>query len=209
MRAGTTDLNIGTRVRITESGDPDMIGLTGTTTHPFPGLMWPNEKYILGIRLDKKGVSTDDIANLLEGDKFEIIDTGSNNEEDIPRKWEYIADQLKKMKAPSKIIDAATEVDNLLTGLGFDPHTLPWLEDYSNFKETCIDFDLLFSILMEKDYCTACYDCSSICELCKLGGIVRPHVIGCTPRSKYADMYFQMVRGWVEDQIAKENEDDD
>lgn len=74
MKAGTTNYEVGTRIRITKSNDKELIGLTGEITHPFPGLMAPKTKYTVGLRLDQKGIFSDDICNLMSCDKFEIID---------------------------------------------------------------------------------------------------------------------------------------
>lgn len=74
MKAGLTNYNVGTKVKITESNDKDLIGITGELTHPFPGLMSPNTKYVAGLRLDRKGIFSYDICNLMKDDKFEVIE---------------------------------------------------------------------------------------------------------------------------------------
>lgn len=76
MRAGKTKYEVGTRVRITslrgadDHDDFDLVGKTGTLTHPFPGLMWPGVSYIAGVRLD----DGDEITNLCRGDMFEVVE---------------------------------------------------------------------------------------------------------------------------------------
>lgn len=196
MKTGTTDVGIGTRVRITMSSDPDLIGLTGTITHPFESLVQIGSKYIVGIRLDKKGVFADDIANLLKGDKFKIIDTGSDNEEDIPRKWEYIADQLDRLKAPAKVVNAAIEIDNAMVKLGLGYHTDDWVKRYPVLLKYPPTITELHSLVSSHRSCTACLDCLSICTNCKLGTERQ-----CTPRSKHADRYYGIVKRWIINKI--------
>ncbi len=60
-------------------GDPDsliLVGLTGTITHPFPGLMWPGvDDYVIGVRLEfpENEVIDSGIVNLRKQDEFEVI----------------------------------------------------------------------------------------------------------------------------------------
>ncbi len=197
MKAGTTDVNVGTIIKITESDDPDLIGLTGTITHPFGGLMCPDEEYILGIRLDKKGVFIDNIANLQVGDKFEVIDDITDSE-DIPRKWEYITTQLRKFNAPSKVVDAAVEIDNAMVRLGLGFHTDLWKKRYP----LCVKYEpsmyQLNKLIGSMGTCSACIESGYICSDCKLGAPKR-----CTPRSKHADLYFSIVKDWVADKVVR------
>jgi hypothetical protein len=192
MKAGTTDVNVGTRVRITDSNNPDLIDLTGTITHPFRGLMCPDGKYMLGIRLDKEGVFVDNIANLLEGDKFEITHDTTDSK-DIPRKWEYIADQLREHKAPAKVVNAAVESDNAMVKLGLGYHTEYWTKKYPIYlKYQPLLIKELYDLVTDNKSCSACEDCGCICSECKLGQSRR-----CTPRNKHADLYFTIVKFWV------------
>jgi len=74
MKAGKTNINVNTRVKIIDSDDKDLIGKTGIITHPFMGLMAPGVKYQAGLRLDQSGIYSGDICNLTKEDKFVIID---------------------------------------------------------------------------------------------------------------------------------------
>lgn len=73
MKAGNTDIEVGTHIKIINSDESDLIGLTGIITHPFPGLMSPGIRYVAGIRFDQKGLFIGDNANLTKQDKFVII----------------------------------------------------------------------------------------------------------------------------------------
>lgn len=73
MLAGDTILEVGTKVKIIQSNDKDLIGATGKITHPFGGLMAPGVKYQAGLRLDTKGIYSGDICNLTNADKFEVV----------------------------------------------------------------------------------------------------------------------------------------
>jgi len=70
--AGKTSLPCGTRIKVIKSDDADLLNVTGTVTHPFQGLMWPNTKYIIGIRIEEKhhGIFSGNIANLTSSDVF-------------------------------------------------------------------------------------------------------------------------------------------
>ncbi len=109
------------------------------------------------------------------------------NESYIPRKWEYIADRLKEINAPKKVINAAIELDSLMVELGLGDNTSYWERHHTEFygKEG------LNTLISTRQTCTACLDAQNKCEDCKLG-IPRY----CTPRSKYPDDYFAIVRGW-------------
>jgi len=74
MKAGTTKNNVGTKIKIISSSDKDLIGVTGELTHPFAGLKAENTKYIAGLRIDQDGVYSDNKCNLMENDKFEVIE---------------------------------------------------------------------------------------------------------------------------------------
>jgi len=195
MKARTTDIDADTRVRITQSEDPDFIGLTGTITHPFEGIVLPDVKYIAGIRVDQKGRFTDDIANLVEGDKFEILENIPDSSE-FPRKWEYIATRLKEFNAPNKVHNAAIEIDNAMVRLGLGYHTGGWVMKYPICLKYPPSMHELYSLISDFSSCTACEDCKRTCMHCKLG--CERH---CTPRSKHADQYYNIVRQWVVNEI--------
>lgn len=107
--------------------------------------------------------------------------------EEIPRKWKYIADRLKLLNAPEKVINAATQIDNIMVKLGLGYNTPYWERHYLEYPEPEDLHDLIFY----QSSCTACVDCDSVCSRCKLG-----HKGNCTPRSKYADDYFHIVGHW-------------
>lgn len=86
MKAGKTDFEVGTRVRITrvigtDADDKALVGATGEITHPFPGLMLGRpSQYIAGIYLDDehrtKGTGLPlghSVVNLIYGDEVEAI----------------------------------------------------------------------------------------------------------------------------------------
>jgi hypothetical protein len=52
MKAGLTDLEVGTTVRLAyvhDKEDVDLSGIEGTITHPFPGLMGPGDRSVAGL----------------------------------------------------------------------------------------------------------------------------------------------------------------
>lgn len=125
ISAGKTSLPCGTRIKIIKSDDSEILNLTGTVTHPFPGLMYPNTQYVIGIRLDEKyhGLFTRDILNLTPEDEFtpvfddynekhgvyylegehllaERIGEGAYRE--IAQKWGFFDAQLGKFVFPSQ-----------------------------------------------------------------------------------------------------------
>jgi len=77
MYAGSTQIPVGTRVRITsvaidgddDREDLDLEGQVGEITHPFRGLMWPGVTYVAGVRLPG-----DQRVNLTDRDKFEVLE---------------------------------------------------------------------------------------------------------------------------------------
>jgi hypothetical protein len=87
MKAGKTDLEVNTLVRITYITDPDdqnPIGVEGKITHPFNGLMsGSSSKYVASLWVTEEsaakcGLGSDGLGitklNLCRGDKFEVID---------------------------------------------------------------------------------------------------------------------------------------
>lgn len=78
MYAGSTQIPVGTKVRITsiatdgddERGDLALEGKVGEITHPFRGLMWPGVTYVAGVRLPG-----DQRVNLTDRDQFEVLET--------------------------------------------------------------------------------------------------------------------------------------
>ena len=121
----------------------------------------------------------------------------------IPRKWEYITAQLEERHAPTKVINAAAEVDNLLVQLGMGYHTLSWKYKYlySLHNKDVRYYDLYYDVVMDTLSCTACEEVAPFCFLCRLG-----NSSGCTPRKKYADDYFKIVHHWVSDEIKREEQ---
>lgn len=64
----------GTRVKITDSEDKNVIGAIGTVRHNFPIDIWGNNKYILSIELEKEFKEIiSDIYNLVPEDKYSPI----------------------------------------------------------------------------------------------------------------------------------------
>ncbi|MHA1287276.1 MAG: hypothetical protein ACTSPB_07720 [Candidatus Thorarchaeota archaeon] len=114
--------------------------------------------------------------------------------EKIPTKWDFIANWLKKLNAPKKVINAAIAIDDALDSLGLGYNTEKWEEDYDDILQ--LDrtrLSLLYDLVLTDDYCIACDDCCLICRRCKLGTR-----FACTPRSKHADQYFTIVRKWAQ-----------
>ncbi len=107
--------------------------------------------------------------------------------EEIPRKWKYIADRLKLLNAPEKVINAATQIDNIMVKLGLGYNTPYWERHYLEYLKSEDIHDLIFC----QPSCTACVDCDNMCFRCKMG--VKGN---CTPRSRYADSYFYIVGHW-------------
>lgn len=71
--AGKTNVPVNTYVRVTTSDDPDVEGLEGRITHPFPGLMTPGVEYIAGLQLNDANVFSGGICNLTDEDTFEVV----------------------------------------------------------------------------------------------------------------------------------------
>lgn len=79
MKAGRTDLDVGTLVRVThvtDAEDADLVGAEGTLTHPFPGSMAPGVAYVAGLRLTDEyaGLYARGQVNLCAGDRFEEVE---------------------------------------------------------------------------------------------------------------------------------------
>lgn len=105
------------------------------------------------------------------------------------RKWEYIANKLKKMKAPAKVVNAAQELDNILVELGLGWNTEAW----NAYSTEC----LLYYLVVSGNTCTACVQAEE-CRFCLLGADpVNETDYYCTPRNKYADNYYKIVRDWT------------
>lgn len=93
MNAGSTDLEVGTLVRIThiaDADDRDLVGVEGTITHAFPGLMTGSaSQYVAGIYVTPEsaaeygltGGSLGDVPlNICRGDRFEVVSPEDNAE---------------------------------------------------------------------------------------------------------------------------------
>lgn len=79
MKAGKTNYEVNTRIRITFIDDEEskeLEGQTGTLTHPFAGLIAPGfeNRYIAGVYLDRPmgAWGSGSTCNLMVGDKFEV-----------------------------------------------------------------------------------------------------------------------------------------
>lgn len=117
------------------------------------------------------------------------------------RKWEYIAEALKNLKAPKKVIDAAQEIDNILLSLGLDHNTLSWINYASENEYQNEDLDSLLDIIGEAVYCSACFDIDDndvSCSDCLLAKGMNVG-ISCTPRDVYADDYYRIIMNYVRD----------
>jgi hypothetical protein len=77
MKAGKTDCEVDTKIRITfieDEEDKSLEGYTGTLTHIFSGFINPDYEndYLVGVHLDK-AYGNYLICNLMKGDKYEVI----------------------------------------------------------------------------------------------------------------------------------------
>lgn len=72
MKAGRSNHNIGTRIRIKNltGDDSDLNGVTGELTHPFASF----EANYVGVYLDDEMVSASGICNLASENEFEVIE---------------------------------------------------------------------------------------------------------------------------------------
>ncbi len=73
MNAGKTNIEVGTKIKITavkDFEDKELIGKTGRITHPFGFCSLGDE--ICGVYLDESDYYGNQ-TNLLIGDKFEIV----------------------------------------------------------------------------------------------------------------------------------------
>jgi len=95
MKAGKTDLEVGTLVRVTHISDLDdqeFVGVEGTITHPFPGLMHgSSDKYVAGIDVTEESAREHGIGpgrlgitriNLMSGDRFVVIEPSDDLDAD-------------------------------------------------------------------------------------------------------------------------------
>lgn len=117
----------------------------------------------------------------------------------IPSKWEFTADKLKQRGAPDDIVNAAIEIDNLLISLNLGYNTQEWINDYNHiFNHEFMDVKKLQALVYNTTFCSACDDCMTVCEKCKLGNIYN-----CTPSPPYPKNYFRIVNGWISKQTIK------
>lgn len=119
-------------------------------------------------------------------------------EDKIPRKWEYIADQLRLLNAPAKVVNAATEINNAMVRLGLGFHTDLWKKSYP----ICVKYEpsitQINKLIRSMGTCSACVESGYICSDCKLGAPKR-----CTPRSKHADLYYSIVKDWIAEKVVR------
>lgn len=119
------------------------------------------------------------------------------------RKWEYIAEALKNLGAPNKIISAAQEIDNILVSLGLGYNTSYWIDYISGNEYQNEGWKSLCGIVYDATYCSACLDINDRdikCSLCLLSkGMGRD--TSCTPRSVYADDYYVIVSDYVNNKL--------
>lgn len=89
MKAGKTQIDVNTCIRITGISDKDdqvYIGMEGKVTHPFPGLMMDSpDQYSVGVYLDPneavaRGLGLNKLGqcqiNLMIYDSFEVVEDG-------------------------------------------------------------------------------------------------------------------------------------
>ena len=124
-------------------------------------------------------------------------------EKRVPRKWEYIADQLRKLNAPAKVVNAATEIDNAMVKLELGYNTKYWVNDlYHRTPPPSTQLLRLLSLVNNSDSCSACDETIAGCHTCKLGG-----KDGCTPRRNYADKHYSIVYNWITSKLCASIED--
>lgn len=116
----------------------------------------------------------------------------------IKSKWMFIADWLRELNAPKKVINAAIAIDDALESRDLGYNTRSWVQDFDNVsKWDRTNFNALLNLIMNDNYCTACENCEWICFNCKLG-----EQKNCTPRHWYADEYFSIIKKWIEKKKA-------
>jgi len=120
-------------------------------------------------------------------------------EKNMLRKWEYITEVLKNLKAPKKVINASQELDTILVNLGLGYNTQKWIDYVSQNNCQSEDWDSLFDIMGEAVYCSACFDINDNDVKCSDCLLSKGMNIGtsCTPRDVYADDYYRIVMGYV------------
>lgn len=113
----------------------------------------------------------------------------------IPRKWEYITLKLEEIDAPKKVINAAKNIDDEVVRLGLGYNTSQWRQHYEKHVKTkkvlTNSKTFLYDLCLCTDCCTACKECVE-CKNCLLGNNK-----GCTPRNKYPDNYYMIVKNWL------------
>jgi hypothetical protein len=94
-------------------------------------------------------------------------------DESIPRKWEWVAKQLKQYPRSEAVVQIAERIDDLMkTIYGENTHTQVWVEDMRVWKKDRAIITIMDLATKGKN-CTACAfskDCTQ-CEFGKSGGI--------------------------------------
>lgn len=112
------------------------------------------------------------------------------------RKWVYVAKTLRHLKAPSNVINAAQEIDNILVNLGLDHNTPRWMDYISKHEYINEDWSSVRYLMGEPDFCSACFDVNNIdinCSNCLLS----KGNASCTPRSVYANDYCKIISDYI------------
>ncbi len=125
-------------------------------------------------------------------------------DKDMLRKWEYIAKVLRNLNAPSKIINAAQEIDNILVNLGLNHNTPSWIKYVSENEYQNEDWNSLDGIICNATYCSACFDINDNDINC-LDCLLSKGNISCTPRSLYTDDYYRIVSNYINDNTSVGN----
>ena len=97
--------------------------------------------------------------------------------ENLPRKWEWIAEQLKKTDGTEKMIEVSKQIDeHMKTIYGEHTHTAQWILDMRVWQRSA-QLQTIVDMATRDTNCTACEyvridrkkDCKK-CEFAKIGG---------------------------------------
>lgn len=94
-KIGDMILPKGTRVKIVDCEDKNVIGAVGTVRHNFPSDIWGNNKYILSIEAEKEFKDIiGDIYNLVAEDKYTPIFIDNDKDNYFIEGLNFIAGQV-------------------------------------------------------------------------------------------------------------------
>lgn len=92
------------------------------------------------------------------------------------KKWEYVIQSLKKLKAPPRAIDLAETIQEQMEVYGLNLNTIKW-EAESEIMRVGDLFDLQCVLNGDDDYCYCCESYLPHCYVCPFNS---PSIKGCS-----------------------------